>query len=217
MTLADTVTEVLKSRKHNRHKATGNIRQNVEYALQANAPVKIFGYWGIMGKSETDDIDSAALDILREIQDRVQDIYSPGIDYTLIITDTHAHLNGFKTDDYQDYVNGLKDLFSQSGIKFDLLSDHYVEYSDKHEIPEELKGSLVKSAKKVYDGNPETGANLYYNARRQEALHFERHFPDSIFFTYNHPKYQPMLPDLPTLYLRSGPGTSRPPWMPKHI
>ena len=47
-----------------------------------------------------------------------------------------------------------------------------------------------------------------------ESKYLEKEFENYIFLTYNGPIFKEILPNLPTLYIRSKKGFSRPPWIP---
>jgi len=219
------VAPIIQSRKYSRHKAQKRkkLDKTVDKHVQKSQPIPIVGYWGVMGKPDADTRDIEAMEIMHEMHNRVAQVYKPGVKYTMIISDSHALMNGFEPEDFNKYIVSIKKMFAKyPEVEWVMLSDLKNQQQDL--IPEVgeydpdgvLHEKMMASASKVFNGDTHEGAKVYYQTRVQESKMLEKVYSDSIFATYNSPEYTKLFPDLPTLHLRSSSKGSRPPWLTKN-
>ena len=129
-------------------------------------------------------------------------------------------MNGYCENEFRTYISGIKELFAEfENIDYIVLSDlraqnelMLINEIDFESHPE-LHKKLLLGAQKLFRGDPKLGIEIYTRTRVQESRMIEQLFPNSIFFTYNHPVYSPLFPNMPILHLYSGKGTSKPPWL----
>jgi len=77
-----------------------------------------------------------------------------------------------------------------------------------------LRRALERASKKHFHREGEEGHKLYYAMRKTESGYIEKEFKGCAFLTYNGPIFREILPDMPTVYMRSRKGSSEPPWIP---
>ncbi len=222
MDTVKSIVNILKSRKYNRHKVNdiNLLSKHISSFVKKNEPIKIVGYWGITNKKNIDKKDKETIKFLNEIINRVKKIYDNGINFTFIISDSHALMNGYNHEEFKDYINNLITIINhQDNINFLILSELRKKYNlnsfdDINFNPDkDLHNLLLKGAERLFNGNPKVGSEIYYKTRIQEIDLIEKTFPNYLFFTYNHPKCKEFLPDMPLLFLYSRKGTSIPPWL----
>ncbi len=164
--------------------------------------------WGYPRRNFANKNDIETLARLREIDSRVADIYQPGLQITVIFTDSHAHLNGRNKDDMASYrmdiTSKMSDMRLCSGkLRGEIASSWQLDYFDRYEkyvygdidrclsgsldrLKEEFERSKVKdrliraAAKHCTTKEPEEGAFIYYAMRKFEAEKiFDRKFEDA--------------------------------------
>ncbi len=220
MEIAEKVAEILCSRKYNRYKVQDRdrIRKLIQKKTEINEPIPIVGYWGITDKVGASERDEIALNFLEGINQRVLGTYDVGLQFTFLLSDSHAQLNGIELREYQYYLESMKEVMDSYTFNHYLLSDlnKSLDYSEIEFIPDDsLLESLQKGSRKLFRGDFEEGIEKYCSARITEKSIFEENFSDALFFTYNSPLYKPLFPDLPILYLKSSKNGSHPPWVKK--
>ena len=105
-TRAVTPEQILKSfstRAFKREKP-GDPELMLQFIAQAHArqaPISFVQYWGKGLRSTLAAPEFTCLDYLDSMMSRIVDIYEPGIDFTLVFTDTHAALNGHTASKHQ--------------------------------------------------------------------------------------------------------------------
>ena len=109
----------------------------VAEAIAAQKPVPFLLYWGKGPRHDVASPDLQCLDFLAALAERVRGAYTPGAAIKLILTDTHAELNGHTVQNIERYYDGIRLEAQRRGFDTCLL------------------GQLVKSA-----GNLATAAPL---------------------------------------------------------
>ena len=222
MTLAKRAALKLRSRRYNRHKNKNfsKLVQSVQFFVDKNEPIHVVGYWGVTDKEGIDERDVDAIRVLNKIGSRVKEDYDLGVKFTFVIADSHTEMNGYNWEEFMRYVCEIKELFDKyENFDYVLLSDLRKEVSleDIDEVvfgPDQvLDKMLLSGAKRLFRGDPFEGIKIYVKTRFSEIKIFDEKFPNSIFFTYNHPAYIPLFPKIPVLHLYSGSGTTKPPWL----
>lgn len=134
--------------------------------------LRFISYWGGSDKKHPDKYDFDALLNLFGFLRVIEKHYRMDAQLTLIFTDTHALLNGYKPDDYKSYFKGIRNTVNQFNYTHVLMSEVLMPFAKshhlrdmnalinsiinenrKHNIPEFLKGResfelLKKSANK---------------------------------------------------------------------
>ena len=180
-------------------------------------------YWGKGLRSTLAAPEFACLDFLNSMISRIGEIYEPGVDFTLVFTDTHAALNGHSEASIHSYFQDLvlaarrhrfnicllSSLVNAAGLRPDEMPERQVPPAD---VLAELRASAAKWFKG--EGSAEEGATRYFQANMVERKVIERAFPRSIFVTFNGSRLRSLLPDaLPIFYMFSlRHGVSDKPW-----
>ena len=188
------------------------LTKTVSDALEDNRPVPFILYWG---KGRRDDVEAPerqCLDYLDKLSDRISEIYPVGAEITLILTDTHAALNGYSEDSISRYFSAVTAESRRYGIATVLLSQIVQDYPSEPmldavaQISTDQFAELVRSAEKWYrgSGSPEQGAMAYYRANMVEKAAVQQCCPSAIFVTFNGSSHRFLLPSgLPVFYMYS--------------
>jgi len=192
-------------------------------AQARRTPLRFVLYWGKGLRTVLAAPEFACLDFLNTMMARVAEVHEPGVDVTLIFTDTHAALNGHSRPTIHSYFRDLELAASQHKFKTCLLSTLMNapgllpdELPEAELPPDDLLAELRHSAAKRFkgEGSAEEGAIRYFQANLLERKVVERAFPGCIFITFNNRRLRPLLPDmLPIYYMYSvRRGVSDKPW-----
>jgi len=192
-------------------------------AIAAQEPLQFVLYWGKGPRHEVGVPEIQCLDFLDAMTSRVQAVYTFGAALTLILTDTHAELNGYSRQDIQQYFADITSVARQRGIQTCRLSSlvkaagHLAIAAPVEEtVPPETLSTLVASAQKWYrgPGTAAEGALAYLRINLIERRVVERTFPNSIFITFNGSDLRSLFPhQLPIFYMYSlRRGMSVKPW-----
>src|SRR5277367_5091217 len=126
-------------------------------AIVAQEPLQFVLYWGKGPRHEVGVPEIQCLDFLDAMTSRVQTVYTFGAALTLILTDTHAELNGYSRQDIQQYFADITSVARQRGIQTCRLSSlvkaagHLAIAAPVEEtVPPETLSTLVASAQKWY-------------------------------------------------------------------
>ncbi len=216
--MTDSKISVFKPR--NEEKMRGVIRGNVG----TKKPIRFFMLWGVWRKNGVDNTDFEAVGILDELLMGIRAVHGPGASLTIVLTDSHAELNGVEKKDiygYDSYMANFERYARLKGYDTKRLSEILgkVNVGGVAEEAEKIEGSeiwenLASSAERYYSGeNKLDGARAYVRRRLAEKPMLAKIFDGSIFLTYNGPRYDALAPDLPTLYIISNrKRESRKPW-----
>jgi L-tyrosine isonitrile synthase len=181
-------------------------------ALELSAPLSFVLYWGKGPRAVVCAPERQCLDFLAVMGQRVADIYQPGAKFELLLTDTHAELNGHPVDEVCAYFASVSREASDRGFTTRPLSS-VVEHSGVRlnsansavSLPETLS-SLEDCAEKWYrgKGRPSDGAAAYYAMNMHEKRAVELCFPQAIFVTFNSNSLRVLFPDkMPIFYMYS--------------
>lgn len=190
-------------------------------AVMRREPLSFVLYWGKGPRSNIESYDLQCMDYLSSLVARVQAVYAPGAELTLVLTDTHASLNGHPAENIASYFGEVEAEAGKRGFDCYLLSDlteaagRGVVVQDS-EPSEETLQQLVRSAMRWYrgEGSPEEGAKRYYAMNMIEKQVMQLFFPSSVFVTFNGREHRDLFPDrLPIFFMYSlKRGTSVKPW-----
>jgi len=197
--------------------------QCIARAVALAEPLSFVLYWGKGPRSSVAAPDTQCLDFINSLASRVASTHAPGASVTLILTDTHAKLNGHSHSSMERYFADIDVAARQRGFSTcrlsELVADHHcgaIRERDCHSPESGTLAALTASARKWYrgPGTPEQGARTYYLMNMREKRAVERAFPDSIFITFNGSTLRALFPDhLPIFYMYSlRRGTSVKPW-----
>ena len=182
------------------------------HAVDQGRPVPFVLYWGKGQRDNVDVPEMQCLDYLTKLTNKIAEVYPPGAAITLILTDTHAELNGYSQHSISQYFASVEREADRREITTVLLS------SITRAVPEpstpcaaepissEHLSELIRSAEKWYrgGGSPEHGAISYYCANMVERDAVEQMYPTAIFITFNGRSHRFLLPGaLPVFYMYS--------------
>jgi hypothetical protein len=182
-------------------------------AIAAQQPIQFVLYWGKGPRHEAAAPDSQCLDFLAALTSRVKGAYAPGATIKLILTDTHAELNGHSRQDIQQYFDDIKSAAKQRGFETCLLGQLVRAAGNlataaplEEVVSEETMRLLVASAQKWYRGGAtaQEGAMTYLRMNLIEQRVVERAFPHAMFITFNGSELRSLFPrQLPIFYMYS--------------
>lgn len=230
--LVEKVYRVITKRKFNRGKPLNSeeIRIRITQSIQRSKSIPFIAFWGVGPKNMHDVHDEKTCAFFQAIHKEVQEIYTPGIEYTFIFADKHGIHNGYEGVDIQSYIESMKELFRFYDYRWVILSDYWDCYNISiKKIERELSTKRsgwwdVVVNKEVMEKNalhcnithsPREAAMSYYVMRNLEKSMLETEFPESIFHAFSDPKLANVLPNMPTLYLYAREGWSNAPWFTK--
>ena len=199
----------------------GLLLQSIGHAIATNAPVPFVLYWGKGPRDHAASPDSDCLDYISNLSSRICSVYERGATFRLILTDTHALLNGHCLDSVLRYYQEIEEVASRYEFEVCWLSS-LVDFAQVEQTnlpctidPDVLK-ALSTSASHWYNGPKtfEEAAQDYYRLNEIEKRAVGRMFPHAIFVTFNGSKLRCLFPDsLPIFYMYSlRKGFSSKPW-----
>ena len=184
----------------------------VTRAVADGRPIPFVLYWGKGPRAGLDRPDTTCLDYLKSMADRVADAHPQGASIRLILTDTHANLNGHADAAVDSYFAAIDAAARERGFTTVRLSQvvadaRQVADIDVEELPSgEVLESLVACAAKWYrgEGSSEQGALDYYRMNMVEKRAIGAIFPDAVFVTFNGGEFRDLFPsDMPIFYMYS--------------
>lgn len=194
----------------------------VTQAVMRQEPLSFVLYWGKGPRSEVDSPDIQCLDYLASLASRVKGVYPHGARISLILTDTHATLNGHPASTITSYFTDVEREARKRGFECYLLGElteaavGAVAVEDGTPPSEATLQRLASSAMRWYrgEGTPEEGAKRYYRMNMVEREVVQLFFPSSIFVTFNGRDCRDLFPQkMPIFYMYSlRRGTSVKPW-----
>ena len=198
------------------------LRRVVGRRIAGGQPIEFVLYWG---KGLRDDValpEIACLDFLAAMAARVKAVYAPGATFRLVMTDTHARLNGHSRASMMAYFLAAGQAARERGFNWCLLDDLVRSRAGNigTACPAERPGGTIhqleRSAARWYKGRgrPIDGAIAYFDMNMIEKKAVEEEFPDSIFVTFNGSEFRVLFPDgMPIFYMYSlRKGISVKPW-----
>jgi L-tyrosine isonitrile synthase len=182
-------------------------------AIASNQAIPFVLYWGKGPRHESGAYDVQCLDFLAALASRVKKAYAPGAAIKLILTDTHAELNGHGREHIKQYFDDIKIVAEQRGFQTCWLG-YLVKAAGnlataapiEEAVSAETLALLVASAEKWYHGGgtAQEGALTYLRMNLIEQRVVERAFPGSIFVTFNGSGLRSLFPrQLPIFYMYS--------------
>lgn len=200
------------------------IAERIADAVRGLKPVPFVLYWGKGPRNDIAQPDLTCLQFLRSLSERIEAVHAPGAEFGLILTDTHAELNGHPRADYDRYFADIEKSAKTGPFKCHRLSDivtGLLRAEDAIAAPaasleEACLARLAPSAERWFRGNGSArdGAETYLRANLVERRAVERAFPDAIFATFNGSEFDFLFPaSLPKFYMYSlRKGCSVKPW-----
>jgi L-tyrosine isonitrile synthase len=180
--------------------------------VQRNEPVSFVAYWGKGQRDHFSGPDDQCLKYLRKMLTRIDAVHSPGTEFHLVFTDSHARLNGHDVGSTNDYFTSVETAARQHSFACCRLTELTNAMSATLKPcadlppPDQLLAQLRQSANKWYRGKKpiDVGAQEYFDLNMIEKRVIERVFPNSIFVTFNSSKFRLLFPDrLPIFYMYS--------------
>lgn len=210
------IFRILKSRKFNRHMPY-RIDDINEHDL------RFVMFWGALGKKRTDRHDLETIGFLKEFRGQIEKA-GGRVEIKMLLADSHAKMNGIADPDVYTYLESIRELLEGNGFKAEYLSSLWKKWNLGSEATNgktdagirdlKLLHALKRAAKRYYRGDPDEGYRVYYSMRIHEKPILETEFRGYVFLTFNRPCFREILPDLPTLHIRSNHKSSKPPWIP---
>jgi hypothetical protein len=182
-------------------------------AVATRQAIRFVLYWGKGPRHTVGAPEMQCLDFLAAVAARIKGVHAPGAAMTLVLTDTHAELNGYGRQEIDKYFDEIKAVAAQRGFETRSLGQLVkaagnlataVPLDDT--VSAEMLSSLTTSAAKWYRGagTPEEGALTYLRMNLIEQRVVERAFAGSIFITFNGSDLRKLFPrQLPIFYMYS--------------
>jgi L-tyrosine isonitrile synthase len=185
----------------------------VAETMARRAPLPFLFYWGKGPRCHIDEPDIKCFEYLTSMAQRIADVYEPGAAMQLILTNTHAELNGYSQVGIRTYYSEITAEAKKRGFESCWLGELIEQTQAKAEddflddlMEDELLEKLFTSAVKWYhgDGSAEEGATKYFHMNMVEKRAVELAFPNAIFATFNSSKFRILFPKrLPIFYMYS--------------
>lgn len=180
----------------------------------------LIAYWGIWRDGDFGGDERALLEGLSRVAQILADALAIDASVQLIVTDTHARLNGVP----QELIDGCMVALKAShlpGVRPSWMSQIASSVPDGGVIDtlravpggERLLDQACRQAAKLFPGeDAQARAFAYVAANLNEAPNIFGQWPSGIFFHIGPPELKLMLPSLPMLYGFAGPKsrTSKP-------
>ncbi len=223
---AEEIIKILSKKKFSRS-APKSMGEPITRSINANKPIKVVGFWGVGRKGEPDALEMETIRILRQLDERIKEVFEPGLEFTFIMADKHAEMNEVPKETIDRYVNSMTRILKNNGFKTISLSSIWNKHGiSAGSIRRELKRrnakwwenipnkrSLLANASHVNPSiQPEESAKTYCIMRKIEKPILEDIFRGYIFQTFSNPETSYLLPRLPTIFLRAGKNWSNVPW-----
>lgn len=192
----------------------------IDKALELRQPIPFVLYWGKGPRAEQAHPDLKCLNYLNELVSRIKLVYQLGANITLILTDTHANLNGFSLTETQGYYSEIALSASRLGFNHCYLSELVDKIDNEQKTQsspsDTMLSALTLSASKWYRGNnvPRVVARTYYAMNMVEKRAVESEFSDAIFITFNGSAMRELFPETMSIFYMYSikRGTSVKPW-----
>ena len=194
----------------------------VSQAVMRQEPLSFVLYWGKGPRTDLDSPDIQCLDYLASLASRVKAVYPDGAKVSLILTDTHATLNGHPAATINRYFTDVEREARARGFECYLLGEltesagNFVEIENCPSPSDDTLRLLADCAMRWYrgEGTAEEGARRYYRMNMVEREVVQLFFPSSIFVTFNGRDCRDLFPrKMPIFYMYSlRRGTSVKPW-----
>ena len=182
------------------------------FAQQSACPLPFVLYWGKGPRVAIGAAELQCLDFLASLGQRVADIHEPGTHFELLLTDTHAELNGHPCQQTRAYFEDVTAAATDRGFTTRLLSSvvaHSGVSTNTSNIAapsHETLSGLEECAEKWYRGQGPAidGAAAYFAMNMHEKRAVEICYPRAIFITFNSSALRVLFPDqMPIFYMYS--------------
>jgi len=195
--------------------------------VKQGKPIPLIGFWGASDKKHADSNDFACIKNLAELNESIKSFFPLGIEFTFILSDMHAELNGFSKKNYAVYLKEIASLLKKHKFKSVYLSSLWKKhFISKQKILKVISSKsfhwknsllsqklLIQAEKHHKLADPLKGAQVYFVARTLESKAITKQFSKHIFFAFSSSLFQPIYPNLPTLFFYSlKKGFSKAPW-----
>ena len=198
------------------------LHQSITEAVALRHPVTFVLYWGKGPRRFVSQPEMQCLDYLAALQERIKSTYAPGAKIILLLTDTHARLNGYSQVDIDTYFLSVGSAIKAYEYECRRLSDvclarrHNTGLHVSSPPDPELLERLTRSASKWYRGRdaPEDAAVRYHAMNMVERQAVEQCYPEAVFVTFNSSLFRALFPrQLPIFYMYSiKKGVAEKPW-----
>lgn len=196
------------------------LAQVVASSLEQGEPIPFVLYWGKGPRASIATPEFNCLDYLASMGARIANAYQPGARFNLILTDTHARLNGHNEeaiDWYFDAVAEAACIRGMASVRLSRLTEGLEPFPDCHaQSDKQMLDSLERSAARWYrgTGGVRDGARTYLEMNRLESGAVAAHYRSSIFITFNGSTFRDLFPaSMPVFYMYSlRRGTAVKPW-----
>ena len=198
--------------KREQPSCTERLRDVAVRAVVDGAPIPFVLYWGKGPRAEIAQPEMTCLDYLAGMAARIRAAYDGGASIRLILTDTHARLNGHPDAAVEAYFAAVSRAAAARGFETVRLSalveaaDGMVEPDASAEPCGTVLDSLVACAAKWYrgEGSTEDGAVEYYRMNMVERRAVEAAYPQAVFVTFNNGEFRELFPaNMPIFYMYS--------------
>jgi hypothetical protein len=171
-------------------------------------------YWGKGPRCKIDTPDIECLDHLAVFSQRIRAAYEGGAAIKLILTDTHARLNGHAAHAIDSYFAEVDAAARERGFETCWLGQltqapglrTEIDPADEAFLTADVVARLAKSALKWYrgKGTAEDGARTYYRMNMVERRAVELAFPQAVFASFNGSSARWLFPEsMPIFYMYS--------------
>lgn len=192
----------------------------IEHRVASSMAISFTLYWGKGPRHAVAQPDITCLDYLVLLGQRIAAVYPPGAHFTLILTDTHARLNGHSEASIKSYFDAMTAAArarSMAAVRLaGIVASAPCPDATRQRIDPDVLCDLERCAAKWFrgDGDARAGAERYLEMNMTERRAVEVTFPGSIFITFNGSRYRGLFPpSLPVFYMYSlRKGTSVKPW-----
>jgi hypothetical protein len=185
-----------------------HLRRLAAQAVERQRPLSFVLYWGKGPRHRFAEPDQLCLDYLATMARRIADVHAPGAALCLVLTDTHADLNGHAAPDIDAYFGAITEAARARGfttVPLSRLTRQIDPSTIAGERPDPATlARLDRCAAKWFrgEGSSEDGARRYFAMNMLEKRAVERAFPESVFVTFNGSDYRCLFPEtLPVFYM----------------
>ncbi len=228
-TKEEEISSILANRNFSRNPPYMEIEllHRIKDSVSQQIPIPLVGFWGASNKTDPDASDKSAIEQLKALNEKVKQVYSPGLRFTFILADEHARLNGYQKEEYSQYLEQiqqelqsisfnciyLSEIWNRNKLSAQIIQNAALSkpknWWNNHPIREQLETQAQKRGHQ----NTVIGAQHYAVMRELEIPILEKEFAVHIFWAFSNPASQPLFPHMPTLYLfSSNKRTSDAPW-----
>ena len=93
----------------------------VAQAVGQSKPIDFVLYWGKGPRCSVAEPERQCLGYLASLRSRVRDVYQPGVAINLVLTDTHATLNGHSPETIAAYFAEVRKEADEWGFQLSLI------------------------------------------------------------------------------------------------